>query len=67
MVAGLQGTDLAVESTTDVNNGLEQWEAREQIPGIKREEVREFLETQYAYTGHRPARRKISKARPKSC
>ena len=36
-------------------------EARKQIPGIKREEVREFLETQYAYTRHKPARRKFPK------
>ena len=36
-------------------------EARKQIPGIKREEVREFLETQYAYTRHKPARRKFLK------
>ena len=27
-------------------------EARKKIPGIKREEVKEFLETQYAYTRH---------------
>ena len=36
-------------------------EARNQIPGIKIEEVREFLETQYAYTRHKPARRKFPK------
>ena len=36
-------------------------EARKQIPGLKREEVKEFLQTQYSYTRHRPARRKFPK------
>ena len=36
-------------------------EARKQIPRIKREEVREFLETQYVYMRHKSARRKFPK------
>ena len=36
-------------------------EARKQIPGLKREDVKEFLQTQYPYTRHRPARRKFLK------
>ena len=38
-------------------------EARKQIPGLKREDVKEFLQTQYPYTRHRPARRKLPKRR----
>lgn len=36
-------------------------EARKKIPGIKKEEVKEFLQTQYAYTRHKPARKKFKK------
>ena len=36
-------------------------EARKQIPGLKREDVKEFLHTQYSYTRHRPARKKFPK------
>ena len=36
-------------------------EARKQIPGLKREDVKEFLQTQYSYTRHRPARKKFPK------
>ena len=36
-------------------------EGGKQIPWLKREEVKEFLQTQYSYTSHRPARRKFLK------
>ena len=36
-------------------------EARKQIPGLKKEGVKKFLQTQYAYTRHRPTRRKFPK------
>ena len=35
--------------------------ARKQTPGPKREDVKEFLQTQYPYTRHRPTRRKFPK------
>ena len=36
-------------------------EARKQIPGLKKEDTKKFLHTQYPYTRHRPARRKLLK------
>ena len=36
-------------------------EAKKQIPGLKMEQVREFLQTQFAYTKHKPSRKKIPK------
>ena len=36
-------------------------EARKQIPGLKKEDVKKFLQTQYPYTRHRPARWKFPK------
>ena len=59
----------ASERSVSVGVQTEQFGWDRQIPegsrkkdsGIKREEVREFLETQYAYTRHKPARRKFPK------
>ena len=36
-------------------------EAKKQIPGIRKEEVKEFLQTQYAYTQHKPAVKKFKR------
>ena len=36
-------------------------EAKKQISGIKREEVKAFLQTQYAYTQHKPAVKKFKR------
>ena len=38
-------------------------EARKQIPGLKKEDVKKLLQTQYPYTRHRPARGKFPKRR----
>ncbi len=34
-------------------------EARARIPGLKRQDVVDFLHTQFAYTQHKPARKKF--------
>ena len=34
-------------------------EAKKQIPGLRRDQVKEFLQTQFAYTQHKPARKKF--------
>ena len=36
-------------------------EAKKLIPGLKREAVRSYLQTQYAYTQHKPAIKKFKK------
>ena len=38
-------------------------EAKTAIPGLHREDVVRFLQAQFAYTQHRPARRKFKKRR----
>ena len=38
-------------------------EAKKQIPGLKRDDVKEFLQTQYPYTRHRAVRRKFPNRR----
>ncbi len=35
--------------------------AKQEIPGLKRSQVQEFVQTQYAYTRHKPARKKFEK------
>ena len=36
-------------------------EAKKQIPGLRRNQVKEFLQTQFAYTQHKPARKKFKR------
>ena len=36
-------------------------EAKKQIPGLKKKQVQEFLQTQFAYTQHKPHRKRIKK------
>ena len=52
---------VSVGCQTEQSWGYQQKEARKQKQGLKREEVKEFLQTQYSYTRHRPARRKFLK------
>ena len=36
-------------------------EAKKQIPGLRRNQVNEFLQTQFAYTQHKPERTKFKR------
>lgn len=53
---------LTPQKTSSLGGVERLWnEAKHQIPGLKKKQVQEFLQTQFAYTQHKPYRRKFTK------
>ena len=58
----LEGLYLSAAKPSSLGGINRLWkEGRKEIPGLKREQVKDFLQTQYPYTRHKPERKKFPK------